>query len=121
MELFPKKEIKENNVENNFLFKIRKVNTFNYFKHKNLTLKKRENSMVYVIKKNNQLSKKYNFTSKITNSEPIKINKKEKKLSNKNIINNNQNNAKSNLKQDNIDYININSLKKVVIFGKKKI
>ena len=120
MELFPKKEIKENNVENNFLFKIRKVNTFNYFKHKNLTLKKRENSMVYVIKKNNQLSKKYNFTSKITNSEPIKINKKEKKLSNKNIINHNQNNAKSNLKQDNIDYININSLKKVVIFGKKK-
>ena len=76
--------------------------------------------MVYVIKKNNKLSKKYNFTSKIINSESIKINKKEKKLSNKNIINNNQNNEKSNLKQDNIDYININNLKKVVTFGQKK-
>ena len=117
MEAFPDKELKIEDVEMNYLYEIKKMNTFNYANNNKIELKKRSNSINLPRNNNNNLSNKYNFTNININSV---LSKKNKKTKVKTDNNHNQKISKSNLKENDDDYININKVKKVVTFNKNK-
>ena len=115
MESFLDKNLKLEDMEMNYLYAIKKMNTFNYAKNKKIELKKRSNSINVSTKNNDNLLNKYNFSN--INFKLI-LPKNNKKIKVKTDIN--QKKSKSNLKDNDDDYNNIYKIKKVVTFAKNK-